>query len=192
MNDRKKNVSPQDELRALLNEEYDASTVVGLEKVFVIHTQNVARASEIATRNLSVHVHEKLRGTTLSRRYAVYATSAFVLSSLVAVLVFVNSQTQPIVVVSQVASKSTSTSGTNQVLTTNSIAEISSLAAKSVPHQGITVTAKIGSRDVAAIARDAEEDQLISTISESMVSTDLWILQESDVDNLFAEQKNGL
>ena len=190
MKDRKKNVSPQDELRALLNEEYDASAVVSLEKVFVIHTQSVARASEIATRNLSVHVHEKLRGTTSRRRYAVYATSAFVLSSLAAVLVFVNSQTQPIAVVSQVAS--TSTSGTNQVLTTNSIARISSPPAKYVPHQGITATAKIGSRDVAAIARDAEEDQLISTISESVVSTDLWILQESDVDNLFAEQKNGL
>ena len=188
MSDLHKKQSPQDELRALLNEEYDQVSASGLEKAFAIQTQSVNRASEIATRNLSVHVHEKLRSTASHHRYAVYATSAFVLSSLAAVLVFVNSQKQPVTVVPQVAN----TSGTNQVQAKNSAAEISAPPAKYVSHRKNTATIKVDSRDVAAIILEAEEDQLISTISESMVASDMWILQESDVDNLFMGQNNGL
>ncbi len=192
MSDLHKKQSPQDELRALLNEEYDQVSASGLEKAFAIQTQSVNRASEIATRNLSVHVHEKLRSTASHRRYAVYATSAFVLSSLAAVLVFVNSQNQPVAVVPQVASTNTSTNNTNQASTTSSVAEISAPPAKYVSHRRNTVAAKVDSRDVAAIILEAEEDQLISTISESLVASDMWILQESDVDNLFMGQDNGL
>jgi hypothetical protein len=50
----------------------------------------------------------------------------------------------------------------------------------------------VSTMDVATIIADAEEEQIIETITQSVGETTTWTLQESDVDVILGAQNNGL
>ncbi|MBK9183568.1 MAG: hypothetical protein IPM83_10710 [Ignavibacteria bacterium] len=59
-------------------------------------------------------------------------------------------------------------------------------------HKRNTRTRSVSTTDVAAILADAEEEQIIETITQSVSETVTWTLQETDVDVLLGAQNNGL
>lgn len=175
--------SAQEELRSLLAEEFSEQEARALASSFTHTAEQIHREADAATRNMSVFVHEARQRTSRPRRSVIMGLAATALTAAVAVVVVLREDP----VTTQAPSVLQPTA-----LHTERIVEPVVVPTAVETTQRNTRTRSVSTMDVAAILADAEEEQIIETITQSVSETSTWTLQDSDVDVLLGAQNNGL
>ncbi|MBK9183721.1 MAG: sigma-70 family RNA polymerase sigma factor [Ignavibacteria bacterium] len=163
--------SAQEELRALLAEEFSEQEARALASSFTHTAEQIHREADAATRNLSVFVHEARQRAHRPRRGLFLGFAATALTAAAAVVIVLREE--PVPTQAPIALQPTA-------LQTERIVEPVALPTAVETPQRNTRTRSVPTTDVAAILADAEEEQIIETITQSVSETTTWTLQESE------------
>ncbi|MBK7577664.1 MAG: hypothetical protein IPI24_09560 [Ignavibacteria bacterium] len=175
--------SAQEELRALLAEEFSEQETNALVSSFTHTAEQIHREADAATRNLSVFVHEARQHAHRPRRGLFLGFAATALTAAAAVVIVLREE--------QVTTQAPVALQPTALQTERIVEPVAVPTAVETPQRN-TRTRSVSTTDVAAILADAEEEQIIETITQSVSETVTWTLQETDVDVLLGAQNNGL
>lgn len=175
--------SAQEELRALLAEEFSEQESSALASSFTHTAEQIHREADAATRNLSVFVHEARQRAHRPRRGLFLGFAATALTAAAAVVIVLRED--PVPTQAPIPLQPTA-------MRTEHIVEPIALPTVVETPQRRTTARSVSTTDVAAILADAEEEQIIETITQSVSESATWTLQDSDVDVLLGVQNNGL
>ncbi|MCX6139853.1 MAG: hypothetical protein NTX15_03330 [Candidatus Kapabacteria bacterium] len=181
MSSNKPSSSVQDELRTLLNEEFSQQESRALASSFRHTADRLANEADSATRNMSVFVNEARQQTPRLRRGVYVGFVATALTAATALVIVLHEEPLPKSALSSVTTLKTD-------LTMDRVDRLSFVAAKKPrPH-----IRSVSTTDVADILTDAEEDQVIQTITQSVGYGSTWTVQDSDIDDLLGGKNDGL
>jgi hypothetical protein len=176
--------SAQEELRALLAEEFSEQETSALASSFAHTAERVHHQADAATRNMSVFVHEARTRAQRPRRSVFLGFAATALTAVVAVVIIMRDEPVPVLP----APLPSQTATVKAESTVDRVEQVPS----AVSVQPRATSRTVSTMDVATIVADAEEEQIIETITQSVGETTTWTLQESDVDVILGAQNNGL
>lgn len=176
--------TPQEELRALLAEEFSEQETLALGASFTHTADRLHRDADAATRNMSVIVHEARQRSQRPSRGIYVGFAATALTAVVAVVIIMRNEPLP-VLPTQAHTQTTALKTEETVDRTEPLRVV-------VPAQPRSMSRTVSTTDVAAILADAEEDQIIETITQSVSEASTWTLRDSDLDVLLGAQNNGL